>query len=652
MKKRLMYMVIALFFLFGILILQFFKIQIEEHEKWSKLARKQHFFILKEPFHRGTFYSNNTLKKNHPESPQKLVVDIEKFHLFVDPESIPDKFKDKPIAYLFKALRLDKGELKKLKSDFFKKTRSRKLAMWLSKEEKEEILSWWNPYAKQNKIPLNALFFVSDYQRSYPFGKLLGQVLHTTQNIKDEVTQQSLPTGGLELYYNSVLQGTIGKKRLMRSPRNHLETGDVIQPPENGADIWLTINHNLQAIAEEEVMKGVKKSRAKSGWAVMMQPHTGEILALAQYPFFDPSNYQDYYKDPALMEATKVKAVTDANEPGSVFKPLNLAVALLGNKEKPIFSPEEKIDVSKGYFKGRSKPILDGRPYHYMNMDMCIHKSANVYMATIIDRIVQKLGCPWYRDKLVSTFRLGKKSGIELPGESRGVLPSIGKKHPNGTLEWSLGTPYSLAMGYNLQMTTLQIVTAHAVFANGGILVEPTLIRKIERNGEVLLDNTLPARKERFQRVLPQEIAERVARSMKFSTKPGGTGRRAEVSGYTEAGKTSTSHKLVNGEYSHSAYVANFVGFTPFKNPEFVLIVTMEEPESGFAPGIGQLHHGSVACAPVFREIAKRSLEYLGVPFDDPHGYPPQDPRYDKKLADWIPETTSLQEMCEKWNKQ
>ena len=206
-------------------------------------------------------------------------------------------------------------------------------------------------------------------------------------------------------------------------------------------------------------------------------------------------------------------------------------------------------------------------------------------------------------------------------------------------------------MGYNVQANTLQILRAHAVLANGGILVEPTLIRKITKNGETLLDHTLPERTAQFPRVLPKEIAARVVQAMKYTTKPGGSARQGDVWGYTEAGKTSTSHKIVNRAYSLCTYITNFIGFTPVKNPAFILIVTMDEPGKFFITGVGKNHRGGNSCAPVFREIARRSLDYLGVPMDDPYGFPMQDPRYNKDKADWMPETRRLQEMYEKWNK-
>lgn len=287
-RRQLLILAFIMFFLFSLLIAQFFRIQILEGEKWEKVAKRQHFFIVKEPFQRGTFYSNTSIKKGHPEAPQAFVIDVQKYHLYIDPQSIPAKQRKPIIAFLLSKLDLTAQEQLTFSQAFARKCRSRKLAMWLDAKERDQIMEWWLPFSKKQKIPQNALYFAADFQRSYPFGKLLGQVLHTVQEIKDEKTDQSIPTGGLELYFNKYLQGKAGKRKLMRSPRNAFETGEIIAEPENGADIYLTINHYLQAIAEEEIEKGVKKCKAKAGWAVMMDPYTGEILALAQYPFSIP----------------------------------------------------------------------------------------------------------------------------------------------------------------------------------------------------------------------------------------------------------------------------------------------------------------------------------------------------------------------------
>jgi cell division protein FtsI (penicillin-binding protein 3) len=660
-RKRLLVIAIGVFSLFALLMMQFFYIQIIEGEKWTKQAQRQHFLVVKEPFRRGTFYANTAVKKGHPPLPQPLVIDVPKFHLYIDPESIPAERRDEISEQLLGYLNLSIEERLQLREQFDKKSRSRKLAMWRDKASQQQIYIWWQGYARQNKIPRNALFFVKDYQRSYPFGKLLGQVLHTIQNIKDEKTQQALPTGGLELYFNRHLQGKQGKRRLMRSPRNAFETGEVIAYPEHGADIYLTINHCLQAIAEEEIEKSVKRCKAKAGWAVMMDPKTGEILALAQYPFFYPPDYQLYFNDTNLIEHTKVKAVTDANEPGSVFKPFTIAIALKANQqllqkgEKELFSVDEKIATSNGRFPGRSKPITDTSLHYYLNMDMAVQKSSNIYMARLVERMVNRLGNEWYRRQLQQIFAIGEKTRVELPAESGGVLPVPGRYHPNGTPEWSIATPFSIAFGHNVQTNSIQLLRAYSVLANGGYLVQPTLVRKIvKREGEkevVLVDHTSEARRAQFPRVLEQEIVERVLTAMRYVTKPGGTSTRADVFGYTEVGKSSTPKKIVNGLYSETLYCPTFIGFTPIKDPAFVLVVTIDEPEYGYIRGIGKLHNGGNCTASVFREIAKRSLEYLGIPSDDPYGYPYGDPRYNPEKADWIKETRKLQEIYNKWNK-
>lgn len=661
-RKHLIVLAIFLLFLFSILIAQFYRIQIIENDKWTTEAKKQHFFIVKEPFLRGKFISNTSIKKGHPEIPQSFVVDVEKFHLYVDPQSIPKKNRSPISQELGQILNLSINEKITLKEQFYKKSRSRKLALWLDQETRNAILEWWYPYCKKNKIPRNALYFINDYRRSYPFGKLLGQVLHTIQETKDEKTNQAIPTGGLELYFNSYLKGKQGKRRLMRSPRNSFETGEVISIPENGADIYLTINHCLQAIAEEGLEKGVKKCKGKAGWAVMIEPRSGEILALAQYPFFNPSEYQYYFNNPLLTEQTRVKAITDANEPGSVMKPFTLAAALLANEqlkekgEAPIFDPLAKISTSDGRFKGRSKPLNDTRFHAFLNMEMALQKSSNRYMARLVESIIKRLGVDWYRNVLQECYGFGKKTGIELPAESSGVLPMPGKKHPNGSLEWSGATPYSLAMGHNVQITGLQIARAYCIFANGGYLIQPTLIQKIVRKNvhnenELLLEHT-----ENWQKgapkVMTNEIVDTVVRAMKYVTKTGGTSVKANVLGYTEAGKTGTANKVVNGGYSQTQYCSTFVGFTPVKNSAFVLLVTMDEPEYGYVPGLGRVHMGGNCTAEVFREIATKSLQYLGIPSDDLYGYAIGDPRYDSSKADWVKEAKQLGELYEKWNKK
>jgi len=652
---------LGIFFLDALLIVKFFSIQIINGEKWEEIARKQHFFLVKEPFTRGTFWSNAKVRKGHPDNHQRLAVDIQSFHLFIDPLSIPKIHRETISEHLQERLSMTDSEKMQLRKQFEKNSRSRKLASWLEVDSKEGISAWWSRYAQKHKIARNALYFVPVHRRSHPFGKLLGQVLHTIQAKRDESTDKAYPTGGLELAFDSYLKGKQGKRLLKRSPRHAFETGQVLKEAEDGADIYLTINHCLQAIAEEELERGVKRCRAKGGWTVMMEPVTGELLALAQYPFFNPEYYNQYFNDHQLIAHTKVKAVSDAQEPGSVLKPFTLFAAFLANQEligrgeTPLFDPEEKLPCSDQKFPGRIKPLKDGRVHRFLNMNMALQKSSNIYFARLVERIIERLGPQWYRNVLEEKFGFGLRSGIELPSESRGLLPQLGKTHPNGALEWSVPTPFSLAIGHNIQLNSLQLVRAYSILANGGTLVRPTLVKKIVRRccdgkTNVLLDNTRLERKESFPRVIDAKIVQRVIQGMKFVTKPGGTGWRADISGYTEIGKTGTAHKTVGGTYSQTAFLASFIGIAPLKEPAFVLLVVMDEPKKEYIPCVGSNHHGSVSAAPVFKAIATRALRYLGRTPDDPFGYPFRDPRHDPNLADWVLEARELRKLYEEWN--
>lgn len=652
MGKRFRFVSVAIFVLalFAILIIQFYKIQIFEHEKWVHVAKGQHQTIVKEPFKRGVFYSNTQLKAGHIEEKQPFVIDVLAYHLHIDPFLIPEPYKKEMSEKLCQLLNLPPD----ISDHFYKKSRYRRVASMISFQEKEKVELFWNEYAKSKRLPKNALYFVKDYQRSYPFGKMLGQVLHTVRGEKEEKTHQAIPTGGLEVVFHKYLKGEEGSKVILRSPRYEIDSDFVEKPPKDGSDVYLTINHILQAIAEEELAKGVKKVGAKGGWAVMMNPFSGEIYAMAQYPFFDPSHYQDYYNDPKKSEHTRIKSITDCFEPGSTTKAITIAIALKANQElvkqgkKPIFSPKEMMRCDNYMFPGRTQPLKDVSNHKYLNMQMAIQKSSNVYPARLMQRVVEVLGPSWYREQLVNVFGYGEKTGIELPYENAGMVPTPGKKYANGSYEWSLPTPYSLAIGYNLLANSVQVVRAFSVLANGGYLVKPTLLRKIVSKEGVIVDNTGTLLKKK---VLDEAIAEEIVKAMKFTTKRGGNAALGDIPGFTEAGKTSTSEKLIKGQYSKSLHFSTFVGFAPLKEPKFVLFVGIDEPQKIYIPGFGTTHFGGKCAAPIFREISKRSLEYLGTHPDDSYGYPKGDPRACIEKADWTNEVNQLNELYKKYNE-
>ncbi len=652
----------------GLLLFQFFTIQVVEHDKWTSRANIQHYLTISDPYQRGVFYSNlDPIPFMKGWKPVPFVIDIPLYHLYCDPKSIPPRCRKDIAKEIMRQLVPSPYDAKKMWGELHRvKNRSRKLIAWISEPQRKEISSWWYPYARKNKIPSNALFFVQDFRRMHPMGRVLGQVLHTVQERKDDKTGKAIPTGGLELSLQKYLEGENGKRRLMRSPRNTLETGEVLSQPIDGANVELTINHCLQAILEEEIERGVVQAQAKAGWAVLLDPETGYILALAQYPFFYPDRYSEYFNNPEKIERTKCRAIVDANEPGSPTKALTVAIALKANRElekqgkKPLFSPMEKIATASGNFPGRSKPITDVSPYRFLNMYMAIQKSSNIYMATIAGRVVNHMGDEWYRESLTS-FGFGRKTGIELSGESAGVLPKPGRIIGRGKLEWSKATPFSLAMGYNFQATTLQMARAYCVLANGGKLPEITLIKKVFRPSRsidgsfseeaILIDNTdIKARIERFPRVLDEDIVQEVIKGMKFVTKPGGSAVKADIFGYTEAGKTGTTMKLVKGSYSDKSHFSSYIGFAPLSKPKFVLAIGLDEPKVGYIPGKGLNHRGGTCATPIFREIGRRVLEVMNVPQDDPFGFPKGDPRSQLEKADWYREVESLKKLLQSWN--
>ena len=647
MHQRILFVAFGLIALFSGLIVKFFHIQVLDHKKWVAKANLQHQTVVTDNFKRGVFYSNTSVKVGHEEKPKPLAYDVLKYHLFVDPISIPAEHHEPICDMLATFTHVDKSELM---TQFGKKSRSRKLVKWLSSDQKITLENWFKGYARRTKLASNGLFFVRDYKRVYPFGKLLGQVLHTVREERNEVTSQAIPTGGLEVYFDQILRGKKGKKLILRSPRQQLETMEILEPVQNGLDVYLTINHYLQAICEQELEKGVRKVKGAGGTAIIMDPHSGEIYAMAQYPFFNPEEYKTFYNDPEKISSTSIKNISDCYEPGSTMKAITVAIALMANREleqrgePPLFDPLAKMPTSDPTFPGRG-PLKDVAFHKYLNMFMAIQRSSNIYVARLVQKIIKVLGAEWYREALSSVFGFGKNSGVELPYENGGFLPQMGKTYGRNKLQWSTPTPFSLAMGYNLMVNNVQMASAFSVIANGGYRVSPTLVKRVEGGGVRL--NHAP-----MEKVIDTEICEMVRDAMKFVTKKGGAGVLGDVDGFSVAAKTSTTEKLIDGKYDKNRHVSTFIGFVPANSPRFVLSVVVDDPEKRFIPGFGTTHFGGKCAAPIFREIAKKSLAYLGVKPDDPYGFGKNDPRSDLEKADWVYESEQLAKLYDEWNNE
>jgi cell division protein FtsI (penicillin-binding protein 3) len=280
-------------------------------------------------------------------------------------------------------------------------------------------------------------------------------------------------------------------------------------------------------------------------------------------------------------------------------------------------------------------------------MYMAIQKSSNIYMAYLIDRIINRLSVQWYCDKMHEIFGFGKKTGIEYPYENAGFFPKPGANYANGTSQWSGPTPYSLVMGYNFMATSMQMIRAFGIIANGGMDVRPTFLKKIEPYEQA----SEGKKRATPRRVISESVCQEIVSALRYATKPGGCAHRADVPGFTEAAKTGTAEKIQNGKYNTKNHLSSAIGFAPAKNPKFVLSVAIDEPKYQYVPGIGRLHFGGVCAAPVFREMATRALNYLGESPDDPHGYPTCDPRADPAKAVWAQESENLAKLYKLWNQ-
>lgn len=635
-----------------------FVIQILESEKWQSKARSQHIRVIHDEAMRGQFFG--TYRSPNLSNNKKITFtsNILSYGLYVDSKSIPQEA-HKDVVDLFQ-------DICNVSEEFTRKqllieSRFRRVISDVSSEMEQKILSRWKEIAKKFKAPRNAVFSIKHYKRVHPCGSLLGQLLHTVRKDSDK-EGLPVPTGGLEEVFKEVLEGKKGTRSLIKTVHASIDqSSDVAHVlPVSGTSITLTIDPNIQAICERELEKGVNAVEAKSGTAVMMDPYSGEVMAIAHYPFFNPDVYNEYYASEELIEQTKNSALVDVFEPGSVMKPLTCALLLLGNekvvsqKGESFFDPELPFDVSSTKFKGRG-PLRDPTQHKRLNMNMALQKSSNIYMARNTGKLIDLLGPEWYRSHLLTIFGIGQKTGFEAPCESMGFIPRIGKTHQNGALEWSMPTPFALSMGYNLTTTAMQLTRAFCIFANGGYLVFPTCIRSVEMPYE--LKEKKPAlaaiiNRATPKKVLPLHICKKIVNGMQFVMTKEGSGRHGRVPGYTSAGKSGTSEKISHGRYKNNVHHSKFVGFAPVNNPELVLCVCIDEPKKKYVDGVGSTHLGGVSAAPVFREITRMTLKYLGRKEDNPYYYSEGDPRTCSSKVEWAKETKDLKKLYDEWNKR
>jgi cell division protein FtsI (penicillin-binding protein 3) len=347
-------------------------------------------------------------------------------------------------------------------------------------------------------------------------------------------------------------------------------------------DLTLTIDEVLQYVTERELHRAVERSRAKAGTAIVLDPWTGEILALANHPTYDPNNYRK-----ATSAARRNRAATDAFEPGSVFKVILLAGAL----EEGVVHPQDRFHGEHGAIEVSGVTIRDHEKYGWLTVREILAQSSNVGAI----KIGQKLGKSLYYH-YISGFGFGSPTGLDLPGEAQGLM-----RRPKG---WSALSLPALCLGQEISVTPVQIATAFAAVVNGGNLLRPHVVR-----GLTAQDGSIGRQVEPVvvRRVISGETAGTLLTLLQ-SVVEEGTGKEAALEDYSVAGKTGTAQKLdpVTGRYSHQKVVASFIGAVPVESPRLVILVIIDEPET--------LRWGGTIAAPAFREIARDALKYLQVP--------------------------------------
>ncbi|HKZ16537.1 MAG TPA: penicillin-binding protein, partial [Geobacteraceae bacterium] len=356
----------------------------------------------------------------------------------------------------------------------------------------------------------------------------------------------------------------------------------IVTKSSKGANVVLTLDKNIQYIAEKELAKAVTDSRASTGMALVMEPQTGKILAMANYPNFNPNSFRQY-----PIQSLRNRVVADSFEPGSTLKVFLIAAAL----EEKIVSPNDSFNCENGSYAIGGRTIHDTHKYGTLKVSEILKYSSNIGSAKIGSRLGQQRLYSYLKN-----FGFGTRSGIELPGEAAGLLRERS--------QWYGIDLATISFGQGISISALQLATAISAVANGGSLMKPYIIDRVtDDNGNVLQQFSPQTRR----RVVSAQTAHALTRMMEGVTDEGGTGMKGSVEGYGVAGKTGTAQKVdpLTKAYSASKRTASFVGFVPAEHPRLTIVVVVDEPRTN--------SYGGIVAAPAFSEIALQSLCYLRV---------------------------------------
>src|SRR5256886_2014903 len=429
-------------------------------------------------------------------------------------------------------------------------------------------------------LNLKGVYFQKENQRIYPKRGLASHVLGFV-----DLDEKGL--GGIEYELDGQIRGKSEKIIVMADARQHwFDGGEARREP--GANVVLTLDEKIQYIAERELTAAIAKTHAMAGTVMVMNPNSGEILGLANWPKFNPNSANE-----APAESRMNRAVAALYEPGSTFKLITLAAAF----DQGITRPGEVFDCENGAVYVAGHRIRDHKPFGMLTVADILAKSSDVGAI----KIALRLGAPRFYD-YIRAFGFGAPTGIDLPGEGKGLLHRLEN--------WSAISIGSVSMGQEIGVTPIQLITAVSAIANGGVLAKPHVVQAIKRGERVVGPDMISAAGE-TKRVIRPETAATLRRLME-GVVLNGTGTLARLDGWTAAGKTGSAQKIdpATGRYSPTQLIASFTGFAPINDPAVTILVSLDSP-------VGP-HEGGMMAAPVFKRIAEQILPYLDVPRDVP----------------------------------
>jgi cell division protein FtsI (penicillin-binding protein 3) len=531
-------------------------LQVVERDQLVRLAERQHQKIVQLTPARGAIYDRTNAA---------LAVSIEMDSLYAEPRSIENV--SETAGRLAPLLGMSRDQLEK-------KFAGNKNFVWLQRRIPPDLAQ------KIRALDLEGVGFVKETKRFYPNAEVASHVIGFTGLDPDGLE-------GIERRYNATMLGSNGYLVTERDAlgRDVALKGMVVKGATKGNSVTLTLDKNIQYIAEKELAKAVVTSGAKGGIAVVMEPQTGKVLAMANYPNFNPNAYGSY--GPQFL---RNKAITDSFEPGSTFKVFLIAGAL----EERVVSPGDGFNCENGSYTIGGRTIHDTHKYGRLSVSEIIKYSSNIGAA--------KVGARLGHERLYSYLRgfgFGSRTGVDLPGEVAGSLRDRN--------QWYGVDLATISFGQGVTATALQLATAMSAVANGGVLMKPFLVERVSSETGETLQSFAP---QEQRRVVSPETARAMTRMLESVTAEGGTGTNAAVDGYRVAGKTGTAQKAdpITHGYSVDKRTASFLGFVPVEHPRLTILVVVDEPKTS--------PYGGVVAAPAFSAIALQSLCYLKVPLE------------------------------------